>query len=177
MIADSQALLDQAGLDDIVGGWANQHKSIETPRPGVRHARRARPLQQDHGQPIRRRRARLQRRGPDHATGAQARLAGSVDDGEPNAIAGRFPRRRASHIDKLKREAGATCSARPGNCPSPDLSDADYARSARSISQAATSMRARSERRGPRRRPSQRRAVGGATPAAPTPGKRHARRH
>jgi hypothetical protein len=31
MIADSQALLAKPGLDDIVGGWANQHKSIETP--------------------------------------------------------------------------------------------------------------------------------------------------
>lgn len=31
MIADSQALLNKPGLDDIVGGWANQHKSIETP--------------------------------------------------------------------------------------------------------------------------------------------------
>ena len=31
MIADSQALLNKPGLDDIVGGWANQHKSTETP--------------------------------------------------------------------------------------------------------------------------------------------------
>jgi hypothetical protein len=31
MIADSQALLTKPGLDDIVGGWANQHKSTETP--------------------------------------------------------------------------------------------------------------------------------------------------
>jgi hypothetical protein len=31
MIADSQALLAKPGLDDIVGGWSNQHKSIDTP--------------------------------------------------------------------------------------------------------------------------------------------------
>jgi hypothetical protein len=31
MIADSQALLAKPGLDDIVGGWANQHKSDQTP--------------------------------------------------------------------------------------------------------------------------------------------------
>ena len=31
MIADSQALLNKPGLDDIVGGWANQHKSDQTP--------------------------------------------------------------------------------------------------------------------------------------------------
>jgi hypothetical protein len=31
MIADSQALLNKPGLDDIVGGWANQHKTDQTP--------------------------------------------------------------------------------------------------------------------------------------------------
>jgi hypothetical protein len=31
MIADSETLLKTPGLDDIVGGWANQHKSKETP--------------------------------------------------------------------------------------------------------------------------------------------------
>jgi hypothetical protein len=31
MIADSQALLKQPGLDDIVGGYLNQHKSDQTP--------------------------------------------------------------------------------------------------------------------------------------------------
>jgi hypothetical protein len=31
MIADSQALLKQPGLDDIVGGYANQHKSNQVP--------------------------------------------------------------------------------------------------------------------------------------------------
>jgi hypothetical protein len=31
MIADSQALLNKPGLDDIVGGWTNQHKTSETP--------------------------------------------------------------------------------------------------------------------------------------------------
>lgn len=127
MIADSQALLAKPGLDDIVGGWSNQHKSTET--PGL--ASTTQDALSLYGKVM----------GSQYASGVQDfKGAGRISQQElkqdlpsQSTMSNRaqspadFRQGVQDYITKLQTKR-AQLFGQSGQLASPDLSDADYAK-------------------------------------------------
>jgi hypothetical protein len=127
MIADSQALLNKPGLDDIVGGWANQHKSDQT--PGL--ASSTQDALSLYGKVM----------GAQYASGVQDfKGAGRISQQElkqdlpsQSTMSNRaqspadFRQGVQDYITKLQTKR-AQLFGQAGQLASPDLSDADYAK-------------------------------------------------